>query len=373
MLNAKTISLLAGCFQQTALVLTIRYSKTVAAGGTSGPSYLNSVAVASSEAFKLALAFALECITNRSRSNPHEHEHEGGVLSRVRRISRPMLVCNDRESLKLVVPALLYLIQNNLLFVALANLSVGMYQVTNQGKLLTTALLSRAMLGKRLSGMQYVSVALLGLGVAFIHLSEHRSRAGDGGPRTEAEAGQNPLLGLVAVLICCLTSGFSGVYFEFVLKKSPAQLSVHCRNFHLATWSLILAVVHIGSRDFEQAKDYGLFYGFDATVVLVVVMQGMTGFMVSMMIKYADNVLKGFAIAMAAVLATLISVPLFGAQITPSFVGGAFVVVIAVKMYGKYDAKKAEVKAVVEEDEGQEELGLLSKGANQSTLSKEER
>jgi len=364
-LSAKNASLLACVFQQTALVLIIRYSKTVVTGDDSGPSYLNSVAVASSEVFKLCLSFVLEVITTKIH---HEQEDKskngGGFLSHVRNTFKPMLVCNDKESFKLIVPALMYLIQNNLLFVALANLSVGMYQVTNQGKLLTTALLSRIMLGKKLSYGQYLSIALLGFGVAFIHLSEHWSKAESARPDVEAD--QNAILGLIAVLICCLTSSFSGVYFEFVLKKSPMQLSVHCRNFHLATWSLILAIIHILFHDFKQVKEYGLFHGFDLLVVLVVVMQGMVGFVVSMVIKYADSVLKGFAIAIAAVLGTLLSVPLFGATISSSFIVGAFIVTCAVKMYSHYDVKMTEVKQVPveekgEEEKGEEELGLLSK------------
>ena len=41
-----------------------------------------------------------------------------------------------KEGMKLIIPAVLYLIQNNLIFLALSNLSVPVYQVTNQGKLL---------------------------------------------------------------------------------------------------------------------------------------------------------------------------------------------------------------------------------------------
>lgn len=383
MLSAKNASLLAGIFQQTALVLIIRYSKTKTGDGdndNAGPSYLNSVAVASAEVFKLCLAFILELITTRKsqfENGASEIRGKTSIVTHVQKTIKPMLICNDRESIKLIVPALLYLIQNNLLFVALANLSVGIYQVTNQGKLLTTALLSRIMLKKQLSGGQYASIALLGFGVAYIHLSEHWSKSES--TRPDVEEGQNQILGLVAVLICCITSSFSGVYFEFVLKKSPTQLSVHCRNFHLASWSLVLAIIHILWHDLEQVKQYGVFHGFDVLVVLVVIMQGVTGFVVSMMIKYADNVLKGFAIAIAAVLATLVSVPLFGASISSSFVIGASIVACAVKMYSYYDGKnnskvvevvaKTAPTTVVEERE--ETLELLEKGGKGSTPSKE--
>mmetsp|Transcript_24684 Transcript_24684/g.53246 ORF Transcript_24684/g.53246 Transcript_24684/m.53246 type:complete len:382 (-) Transcript_24684:41-1186(-) len=372
-MSAKNASLLAGMFQQTMLVLIIRYSKTSNHNGDNvGPSYLNSVAVASAEVFKLCLSFVLEFINSKK----HETNRKGGRISHLRSVFKPMLLCNDKESIKLIVPALLYLIQNNLLFVALANLSVGMYQVTNQGKLLTTALLSRIMLKKHISSMQYLSIAILGFGVALIHLSDHHAKKQTDTSAIDTETGQNHLLGLIAVLICCVTSSFSGVYFEFILKKSPNQLSVHCRNFHLASWSLLFAIFHILFEDFAQVKEYGLFHGFDMIVVLIVIAQGMTGFVVSMMIKYASAVLKGFAISVSAVFATLLSVPLFGASISPSFAVAASMVVIAAKMYSHYDVKpdvKTERKTSESTNEGaieekdEELMRLVSKGEDDSS------
>jgi len=360
-LSAKNASLLAGMLQQTCLVLIIRYSKTIG-GDTVGPSYLNSVAVASAEVFKLCLSFVLEFITTRK-----DETKKGRTLSTV---VKPMLLCSDKESIKLAVPAILYLIQNNLLFVALANLSVGMYQVTSQGKLLTTAILSRIMLKKHISSMQYLSIAILGLGVAMIHLTDHSAKKGAETPEAESETiGQNHLLGLIAVLICCVTSSLSGVYFEFVLKKSPNQLSVHCRNFHLASWSLIFAMFHIFFEDYAQVKEYGLFHGFDKLVVLIVVAQGVTGFVVSMMIKYATSVLKGFAISISALLATLLSVPLFGASISPSFAVAASMVVISVKMYAHYEVTPE--KITTREDTIDEEAdALVSHGGGDSSNQK---
>mmetsp|Transcript_5300 Transcript_5300/g.9730 ORF Transcript_5300/g.9730 Transcript_5300/m.9730 type:complete len:362 (-) Transcript_5300:298-1383(-) len=358
MISGKYASLIAGCLQQTMLVLLIRYSKTVSSGGA-GPSYLNSVAVASAEVFKLSLAFILEYITRNGENKPSEE----GKIRHLRQMVKPMLIFNDKESAKLIVPALLYLIQNNLLFVALANLTVPVFQVTNQGKLLTTALLSRIMLKKQLSAMQYASVALLGFGVAFIHLSEYQAKEEDE-PSEAIVSDQNQILGLIAVLVSCFTSGLSGVYFEFVLKKSPNKLSVHCRNFHLASWSFLLAGLQILFNDFEQIQQYGLFHGFDVFVVIVVVSQGMTGFIVSMMIKYADTVLKGFAISVAAVLATLLSVPLFGAEISSNFVAGAAMVGAAVKMYSHYGIKpvqSAQQSTTKPEGDVEEGVKLLPK------------
>ena len=55
------------------------------------------------------------------------------------------------DTLKLCIPGLLYTFQNNLLYMALENLPAAVYQVTYQGKILTTAVLSVLMLGKTLN------------------------------------------------------------------------------------------------------------------------------------------------------------------------------------------------------------------------------
>jgi hypothetical protein len=51
------------------------------------------------------------------------------------------------ESAKLLVPSLLYVAQNNLMFVAVSNLDPGAYQVTSQLKTLVTALFAIVILG----------------------------------------------------------------------------------------------------------------------------------------------------------------------------------------------------------------------------------
>jgi UDP-sugar transporter A1/2/3 len=57
------------------------------------------------------------------------------------------IVDKPLESAKLLVPSLLYVVQNNLLFVAVSNLDPGTYQVTSQLKTLVTALFAIAILG----------------------------------------------------------------------------------------------------------------------------------------------------------------------------------------------------------------------------------
>jgi len=360
MLSAKAASLLAGVFQQAALVLIIRYSKTrhQQEQDQLHVAYLTSVAVMSAEVFKLCLSYVLEVITTSSSTNTSTHgTSSSSDVSKSNTTStssaggstlKRMLSLN-RESIKLIIPAALYLLQNNLLFVALSHLSVPTYQISNQGKLLTTAIISRVLLKKRITTMQYCAIALLGLGVAIVQLSEHHINLSGNQSKADSSSGtvlggqQNQQwLGLLAVLVSCFTSGFAGVYFEFVLKTT--KQSVHCRNFQLAFWSFLFAIIHIVSTDMSQAKSHGLFHGFDGIVMLVVVAQAMSGFVVSMMLKYADALLKGFAVSVAVIVASVASIFLFDTKIDGMFFVGASMVGIAVKMYYYYGAGKESLK-----------------------------
>ena len=67
------------------------------------------------------------------------------------------LVGNARITLLLAIPALLYTIQNNLLYVAVSNLDAAVFQVTYQIKVVTTVGFSTLILGKKLNALKVPS------------------------------------------------------------------------------------------------------------------------------------------------------------------------------------------------------------------------
>eukprot|EP01051_Picozoa_sp_SAG22_P015206 SAG22_NODE_1958_length_3252_cov_2.013003_3_plen_70_part_00 len=55
---------------------------------------------------------------------------------------------------------------------------------------------------------------------------------------------------------------------------------------------------------------------------------------VALVIKYADNILKGFATGISTLLSTLLSIFLFGFEPTLPFVAGAALVIVSTFIYG---------------------------------------
>ena len=211
---------------------------------------------------------------------------------------------NWRDGIKLLIPALMYVIQNNLLFIALSNLDAATYQVTYQLKILTTALFSVCMLKKQLNPMKWFSLLVLMIGVILVQwptdAPEPVAKATSTPPQTSSQ-----FVGLVCVLAACMSSGFTGVYFEMLLKGS--SVSLWMRNLQLAFFSILIAGCSCYANDGSKIKDGGFLQGYNNIVWVVVLLQGCGGLLVGAVVKYADNILKGFATSISIVLSSVIS------------------------------------------------------------------
>jgi len=125
-----------------------------------------------------------------------------------------------------LIPAGLYTLQNNLLYIALSNLDAATYQVTYQLKILTTALFSVLMLSKKIDSLKWISLVILTVGVSLVQWPSSNSTK-----TTVDQSFNNKLIGLSAVITACFSSGFAGVYFEKLLKGSSTGVWV--RNIQL--------------------------------------------------------------------------------------------------------------------------------------------
>ncbi|KAL2089493.1 hypothetical protein ACEWY4_014181 [Coilia grayii] len=316
----KYLSLGVLVFQTTSLVLTMRYSRTLQGDG---PRYLASSAVVTAELLKI-----IACVMLVFK----EHSYSVRALNSV---LRQEIAQKPVETLKLAIPSGIYTLQNNLLYVALSNLDAATYQVTYQLKILTTALFSVSMLGRRLGVYQWLSLLILMGGVTLVQWPSDSPAS----PETEQLTTGSQLVGLVAVLVACCSSGFAGVYFEKILKES--KQSVWVRNIQLGMFGLVFGVIGMLAYDGNRVREHGMFQGYNSLTCVVVALQALGGLVIAAVIKYADNILKGFATSLSIILSTLISyfwledfVP------TSVFFMGAVLVIVATFLYG-YEGKQA--------------------------------
>uniref|UniRef100_A0A8C1V5Y0 Solute carrier family 35 member A3b n=1 Tax=Cyprinus carpio TaxID=7962 RepID=A0A8C1V5Y0_CYPCA len=241
----KYVSLGVLVLQTTSLVLTMRYSRTLQ---SEGPRYLASSAVVCAEVLKIVACMLLVF---------RDHSFSVRALNQVLReeiINKPLL------TLKLAIPSGIYTLQNNLLYVALSNLDAATYQWPTEVTSVTN--------------------------------------------QEDLTAGSQ-LMGLLAVLVACFSSGFAGVYFEKILKES--KQSVWVRNIQLGLFGLIFGLGGVFVYDGERVRENGLFQGYNGLTWTVVALQALGGLVIAAVITYADNILKGFATSISIILSTLIS------------------------------------------------------------------
>lgn len=298
--------------QLVGLVMLMRYSRT----HTNGKDlYLSSTAVFCMEVMKFVACNAV--IFFQHNASPKSWANE--------------LYFNTWmapfEILKVSVPSFLYVIQNNLLYLALSNLDAATYQVCYQLKILTTALFSATMLQRKFSRTKWAALVILTTGVAIVQTS------GDTAAASGADSDQNRALGLAAILCAACTSGFSGVYFEKILKGSSTSLWI--RNIQMGLPSIIISLITTFVQDGRIIAEKGFFVGYSPLVWSVVLIQAVGGLIVAVVVKYADNVLKTFASSFGIVISCLVSAIFFDFHPNPAFLFGAFLVVLSTVLYSK--------------------------------------
>ena len=109
----KHISLVSLTLQNVVSILLLRYVRT-----TPGPRFYNSTAVINSEVQKTFLSILLVI-------------HEARGVKAGLKLIYNTIVRQPYDTFKTGIPALLYTLQNNLLFIAISNLDAATFQVTD--------------------------------------------------------------------------------------------------------------------------------------------------------------------------------------------------------------------------------------------------
>lgn len=202
-------------------------------------------------------------------------------------------------------------------------------QISYQLKIFTAAIFFRIILKRELSRTQWFALVLLFFGVSLTQVSDV-SESSTGRKEVAATFFQQTLA-LASVIAACMCSGFAGVYFEKLLKGSHKSVAV--RNIQLSFYGVTAGLLTVLVKDGSQVRQRGFFFGYDHVVWASVLIQSLGGLLIAATIRYADNIMKGFAPSIAIVLTFILSIIFFHFTASVMFVCGGVLVVVATVLY----------------------------------------
>ena len=329
--------LLAVMLQNSSYALLRAYSR-----GTLKETYSSSSVLLAMEVTKLVVSAYMVVTSSEPSDVP-----SGSPLSKYAHLLR--------RSLKMAVPAVIYLAMNLLSFVALARIDAATFSIAAQLKVLTTAAFSVALLGRSLHVRKWRALLTLTLGVVLISAETKpkvRRRSAQicgAAPSAQFPSAQFPsatfltrrtppppqssqiswsgewAVGFGAVLAEVVLSGFASIYFERVLKSADEVYSVWDRNFQLAVWSIAIYTPMM-LRDNPTAP----FAGWSAVAAVCAAVGALGGVLVALCLKHADSVTKTIATTGAIVLTTLVNAAFLDGPMSLAVATGALLVVLSV-------------------------------------------
>lgn len=238
----------------------------------------------------------------------------------------------------ILLPSCLYVIQSNLLFFGAKLLPTVVYVVCTQTKILTTAFMSRVLLGTRYSAVQYASLLSLTVGICLVQQRGDHSNM--------KKNGEFLIVGMLVVLAASFTSAIAGILLEKIYKgckgsdepagqKSESMVAhtIWTRNVQLSLISLPFALFGALLQQSNLLTTHAFTKGFDKYVWAVVVCQASGGVIIAFVMKFANNVLKCLAVSVSICCCAVYSAATGDLPITPALILGMLIVVTSVYVF----------------------------------------
>ncbi|KAG9444079.1 hypothetical protein H6P81_015419 [Aristolochia fimbriata] len=219
------------------------------------------------------------------------------------------------------IPAALYLVKNLLQYYIFAYVDAPGYQILKNLNIISTGVLYRIILKKKLSEIQWAAFILLCAGCTTAQLNSSSDRVL-----------QTPLQGWVMAIVMALLSGFAGVYTEAIIKKRPSR-NINVQNFWLYVFGMIFNAIAIVVQDFDAVMNKGFFHGYSLITICMILNHALSGIAVSMVLKYADNIVKVYSTSVAMLLTAVVAMILFNFHLSLAFFLGSTVVSVSVYLH----------------------------------------
>ena len=126
-------------------------------------------------------------------------------------------------------------------------------------------------------------------------------------------------IGAMLSVLSSMLSALGGIYNEKLLKGQPST-SIHWQNIQMYVWGVGFNALGAYLKDGDAMTRNGLLHGYSVNAWAVVVVNALNGLAISAVLKFADNIARVYAHAIAMMLTMAVSTQLFDAPLTPQLV-----------------------------------------------------
>ena len=264
-----------------------------------------------------------------------------GVILQVQRINYPSaddglvnssLSENSRRLstwtiLSFAVPAMCYCVNNNLGVIVQKYMDPASFMVLGNFKIVTTTFLFRVVMKKTLRRNQWLAVLILTAGGGLHSMSALQATS------VSMSEVHVSIIGLFLLGSSCLVSAFGSVFTEYLLKQDN-KLSLVEQTGLLYTFGVVFNFMLWCFEVYRRPSScFCLFEGYSAYTYLLVLTQVLCGLIMSLVMKYLNNMVKVFIVACAPLVTTMLAYVLFNFHIQAEFIASAAMVVGSVMLY----------------------------------------
>ena len=305
------------------------------------------ISAATTEAFKLGVAGAF-----LAHSLFKAYKNKAPV------VNMPM---DFKFCIRYAVPGLLYAACNILMYTAVDYLGSTNFQLLNNIKIITTAVVYRIFLKRELKLYQWLALILLFFAMCTLGVRsngcEHSvlpnspaskgtllptgvQGKGDSVMKSHVAPAHNFMAGSLLMLLISFMSAGAGVYNEILVKGTKASVWWQNVLLYTYTFSICLASNSIffqrqrGTDGGEIGIAKGLFAGFSYPLWICILMKAFYGQVVSLVFKYADNILKVYSSSLAVVASAVMCHVFIGAPLAfVHFISSGLIILATVLYY----------------------------------------
>ena len=214
--------------------------------------------------------------------------------------------------------ALLYTVQNNLIYIAMIYLDPGTYQMFSNVKIACTGVLMWAILKRKFTVAEILGIVLLTVGPA---ISQCRGLHFE---RTDS------LLGILYVSVMVLISSCAGVFNEKFL-KDESYGTIHWQNCQLYGFGIIWNSINL--KLFSNTCPGSFFHGYNIFVWISLINLSFMGLSMGIILKYTDNIVRLIANVVALLGASLFSIFYMNLEVQPFYIFGLVLSCLGIILY----------------------------------------